>query len=166
MTALVDLVPALKRGVAVPGGFAEHFPTTTDADLTGMLADAYAAARLDGFLDETTLEQANFSVSPDLTVADAALVTLYATVRMTRTLLLNRPGRSRVKAGPVESEEDIAATVLVELLKQANATLTRLQERGPSVLGDTGTTVTVSDAYEAMDTGSYGPPWMLVQGGF
>lgn len=158
MSALAALVPALKRGVAVPGGFGENFPTTTDQDLTEMLADGFAQARLDGFMGKKDLDLDTFSVTPDLAIEERALVTIYATVQMTRTLLLNRPTSTHVVAGAVESQEDYAATVLVQLLQDARAMLARLQERGSWTL----TEVSVVDAYRMNDTHGYGPPWAYV----
>jgi hypothetical protein len=47
MTDLADLVESLKREVAIPGTFATVFPTTTDDDPTGALADGVAETQLD-----------------------------------------------------------------------------------------------------------------------
>jgi hypothetical protein len=115
---LVDLVEAFKREVAVPGTFASTFPDTSDPDLASALADAFGNARLDGFFGTMTLDVDAGTVEPDLSVAGAALVVIYAGLRMTRTQLRTLPTGTRYKAGPVEYETQQSSAALTEDLKQ------------------------------------------------
>lgn len=118
MSALADLVEAFKREVAVPGAFAATFPSTSDEDLEEALKDAFANARLDGFFSTMELDVATGAVTPDLSVAGAALVILYAGLRMTRTQLRTLNTVVRYQAGPVEYETQQSAALLTEDLKQ------------------------------------------------
>lgn len=118
MSALADLVEAFKREVAVPGAFASTFPSTSDEDLEAALADAFANARLDGFFSRMELDVATGTVTPDLSIAGAALVVIYAGLRMTRTQLRTLNTVVRYQAGPVEYETQQSAALLTEDLKQ------------------------------------------------
>lgn len=121
MSDLADLVEAFKREVTVPGTFAAAFPDTTDDNIIGALADAFAEAQLDGFFGHMTLDVEDGIVTPDLSVAGAALVVMYAGMRMTRQQLIATNTVSRYKAGPVEYETQQAAGALTEALKQLKA---------------------------------------------
>lgn len=114
MTELADLTAAFKREAAVPGTFATAFPSTTDADITGSLGDAFGEAQLDGFFGAYELDSEEGVVSPDVSNAGAALIVIYAGMRLVRQQL--RSTRTRYKAGPVEVEQ--SASALTEELKQ------------------------------------------------
>lgn len=118
MSALPDLVEAFKREVAVPGTFATTFPSTSDEDIEGSLADAFANAQLDGFFGSMELDLATGTVTPDLSLAGAALVVIYAGLRMTRNQLRTLNTINRYKAGPVEFETQSSAAALTEDLRQ------------------------------------------------
>lgn len=121
MTDLADLVEAFKREVTVPGTFAATFPLTNDEQIVGSLGDAFAEAQLDGFFGVLTLDLDAGTVDPDLSVAGAALITMYAGMRLTRQHLLNLNTRTSYKAGPVEYEVENSGAALVEQLKQLKA---------------------------------------------
>jgi len=118
---LTDLVPSLKRALAAPGEFDSTFPESSDADLAGTLADAVAECQLDGFFGNLTLSLADSTTTPDLTTPQQALVILYAMSRVVTARISNLRNRTRYKAGPVESETEQSATVLVQLLKDVRA---------------------------------------------
>lgn len=118
MTDLADLVEAFKREAAVPGTFDVTFPSTDDDDIIGSLADAFAEAQLDGFFGTLILDLDAGTVTPDLSVAGAALVTMYAGMRLTRQHLRSLTTRTAYKAGPVEYETERSSSALVEELKQ------------------------------------------------
>lgn len=115
---LFDLTGSLQRAVAPPGEFKTYFPSTTDDDLAGTLADGLAEAQLDGFLRNVTLDAAAFQTDVDLNSGQQALVVLYARARIIVARLANIKSRTRYKAGNVEAEVEQAASVLVELLKE------------------------------------------------
>lgn len=117
MSELRDLVAAYKREAAVPGTFATVFPETTDADIVGALSDAFAEAQLDGFFGSMTLDVDFGEVTPDLSVAGAALVVIYAGMRLTRQQLRSLATRTAYKAGPVEYETQRSSAALSEELK-------------------------------------------------
>lgn len=117
MSNLVDLTESLKRAVAVPGTFSTVFPSTTDTNLVETLADAFAEAQLDGFLSTFELDLVTSEVGPtDLTLAQQALVVLYAGSRILFVELMNRKSLSRYKAGPVEFEQEQGTLILRGLL--------------------------------------------------
>lgn len=118
MTLLADLVEAFKREVAVPGTFSTEFPATSDEHLEEALKDAFANAKLDGFFGGQDLNLATGAVTPDLSLAGAALVVIYAGLRMTRQQLRTVKTVSRYKAGPTEYETQQSASSLTEDLKQ------------------------------------------------
>lgn len=126
MTYLDELVDAFKREVSVPGAFAQDFPLTTDDDLAASLGDAFGHAQLDGFFPTSTLDVDAQEIVPDLSVAGAALVTLYAGTRLVRQRLRNLGVNRRYKAGPTEYEVSVPATMLVQELKDLQGRLSQL----------------------------------------
>lgn len=127
---LFDLTGALQRAVAPPGEFKTYFPSTSDDDLAGTLADGLAEAQLDGFLGTVALDATAFSTDVDLTSAQQALVVLYARARVIVSRLANIKNRTRYKAGPVEAETETSATILTALLKDTS-------DRKKQILDDT-----------------------------
>lgn len=120
-TDLSDLVEAFKREVTIPGTFETTFPDTDDDAIAAALGDAFAEAQLDGFFGTMSLDVDAGLVDPDLSVAGAALVVMYAGMRMIRQQLRGLNTRTAYKAGPVEYEVEKAATALTEELKQLQA---------------------------------------------
>jgi hypothetical protein len=118
MTALSDLVPSLKREVAVPGTFSEFYPDTTDTDLVGSLMDAFAAAQLEGFFVGQALDLDTQEISPDLSPAGTAVVGIYAAERILTAQIMNMRQRTLYEAGPVKYEIENSANVLAQILKQ------------------------------------------------
>lgn len=120
-----------KRALAPPGQFAATWPGAVDADVAGLLADGFGSARLAGFFSTHTFSMDQLSVTPDLTDAGLALVVAYTAMNSLKTKILTMATGTRYKAGPVEAETAPLATVLVELLKQAQNLIIQLQ-RGAS----------------------------------
>lgn len=117
MTALVTLVPALKRELAVPGTFDTVFPDTGTNDLIGTLADAFSQCRLDAFFKDVTLDITNadpkvWATTPDLSDAGGALIVIYAAMRVLRASLRSTSTSSTYKAGSVEASTSQSATLL------------------------------------------------------
>lgn len=120
MTALSELVPALKRELAVPGTFADTFPQTEDTDLTASLADGFAEAQLYGFFPDLTLEDdggGDWDTSQDLSGSGAALVIIFTSMRIIRASLRSLLTNERYKAGPAEMEMQRSAMLLRDELK-------------------------------------------------
>lgn len=128
MTDLTELVDSLKREVAVPGTFATVYKSTTDDDLVGSLMDAFAAAQLDGFFLNQTLDLFTFQVTPDLSPAGRAAVLIYAAERILTMQVMGLRQRSLYEAGSVKYETENSAQVLTQILKS-------LAERKKLVLG-------------------------------
>lgn len=152
MTKLEDLVEAFKREVAVPGAFATDFPSTSDEDLAEALKDAYGMARLDGFFGMTEYDQATGTVTPDLSVAGASLIVLYAGLRMTRQQLRVLKTVQRYKAGPTEYETQQSAAGLTEDLKQLERRRMELVDQATRAGRNRGSTFVI-DAYAARGSG-------------
>lgn len=144
---LSDLVPSLQRAVAVPGTFATLFPSTTDDDLSGTLADAVAEAQLDGFLSTVVVDLDSGDFAVDLTRPEQALVILYAMSRVVMARVANTKNRTRYKAGPVEAEEEQSATVLTELLRQIRDKKKELLDAAKA--GNIATAFAIVDLYVA-----------------
>lgn len=120
MDTLDDLVPAVKRAVAVPGTFIDLFPNTSDEDLLGALLDGMAEAQLDGFLNSHTYDEFG-AVDPALTNPQGALVVLWTSARILENEITNRRIHVRYDAKGTSFEEDQGASVLVERLKGLRA---------------------------------------------
>lgn len=118
MSNLADLVEAFKREVSVPGTFSQDFPLTSDDDLAAALGDAFGEAQLDGFFGAMELDPATGVVTPDLSLAGAALIVIYGGIRMTRQQLRALRTATKYKAGPVEYELQSSASAVTEDLKQ------------------------------------------------
>lgn len=154
MTELIDLVEAYKREVAVPGTFSEAFPSTTDTAIQGALADAFAEAQLDGFFHSMTIDLDAYEVTPDLSAAGAALVVIYAGIRLARQQIRTLRSTARYKAGPVEYETGQAASALAEDLKYLRARRTEILDKARY---GSGTAVFMLDNYVARErTNFYG----------
>lgn len=152
MSELADLTDALKREVAVPGTFATVFPNTTDEDLEGTLLDAFAQCQLDGFMLDIAIDDDGVT-APDITRGQQALVVIYAGCRMLMAELLNRKSHTRYEANGSVFEQDQAASMLTQALKDLQEKKQRLwdlAQRRP-------TSVTVVDGYFIKATDFYWP---------
>ncbi len=117
-TNLADMVESFRREVAIPGTFDAVYPDTSEAQILGALADAFAEVRLDGFLGDQVLDLNTYDVEPGLDVALQALVVIYAGMRLIRAEIRAANTVTRYKAGPVEYETQKSATGLVQMLKE------------------------------------------------
>lgn len=120
-TDLSDLVDPLKREVAAPGRFAATFPSSTDDDLIGYLADAFAAAQIDGFFGDQVLDPDASTVTQPLSPAGRQLVVIYAAQRITTNRILDLRQRVAYEAGPVKYETENSAQMLTTVLKELSA---------------------------------------------
>lgn len=129
---LADYVQSLKREIEPPGS--DLFGTVTPEMWVGYLSDAFWEARLDGFLEGYTTDEAgpgdiqivSMTGGVDVDKRWMALVVLYAGVKILRNRILNMSTTFRAKAGPVEFEQQNSATMLAEMLKQLKATKDRI----------------------------------------
>lgn len=151
MSELIEIVPALKRAVAVPGTFDSIFPETDDSELAALLGDAVAEAQLDGFLSGYELDVDFLEVTPDLTLPMVALLTIYAGHRVLVNEIRNRKNHVRYEAGPTVFEEDQTASMLNELLRQTNDRKKDLVEQAR--LGQLDGGVYVADMYVSKAVG-------------
>ena len=153
MTDLADLVEAYKREVSLPGAFATDFPTVTDPAIRGALGDAFAEAQLDGFFGAMEIDTEEWVVTPDLSTAGAALVVVYAGIRVLRQKLLAQGSESVYKAGPVEYSTKQNSYAQTELMKQ-------LERRKNQIIDNAkrgaGTSVFMLDAYAHRGNNFYG----------
>ena len=145
-TALINLAPAYRREVYGLGGAVP--PDLTDAMIAEVLADCFAEGQLYGFFATYTLDQVTLEVDPDLDPAMQQLIILIAGIRQLRAQVVLTGNKERYKAGPVEYETERSASVLVELLKSAEARLALLLKQLVGV-GKVSTTVTWIDAWPA-----------------
>lgn len=130
---LRTLVPTLQRALNPPG--LDLFPATTEAEWVGRLADAFWRARLAGFFvgyREVTGDVLPIdSNSPDISRQDQEIIVAYARVNALQSRLVNLATTTRSKAGPVESETQRSAQVLVSMLKAANDELADIVDMVP-----------------------------------
>jgi hypothetical protein len=132
MSDLSDLIPALKRAIAVPGGFDDAFPASTNSELVGLLMDAVAGAQLDRFLTDHEVDPLLETILPDTSNgpalnADGALVVVYASYQLLLSEVRNRKTHVRYQAGSAVFEEDQTAAMLNELLRQAKGRIDELK---------------------------------------
>jgi hypothetical protein len=121
MTDLADLRDAYKREVSLPGAFAADFPTISDTQIAAALGDAFGEAQIDGFFSTMALDTDDWSITPDLSTAGAALVVMYAGMRVLRQEIKRLAASAEYKAGPVQYKTGASPQVLTELLKQLDA---------------------------------------------
>lgn len=152
MTDLADLVDTLKREVAIPGGFVAAFPNTTDDDLVGALADGFSECQLDGWMLQIALDLDAGTVSPDLSPAGKALVSIYSGIRILRNALVNQTSHVRYEAKGNVYESDKGAGLLREALKDLND---RRQQLYLLRLRRDGTRVYTHDGYMIHATSFY-----------
>ena len=154
MSALSDLVDPLKREIAVPGEFSTAFPNTSNSNLLGSLADGFAAAQLDGFFGKNTLTMSTYTVAPDLSMAGAHLVVVYASEQILKSKLRGIATSTTYKAGPVEYKVDQSANVISQELKMIQ---TRKENLLKQILraGRAANSVYVTDGYLTRSRGYY-----------
>ena len=150
-----DLVSAYKIAVAVPGEFAITYPNTTDADCGLALMNGFAGAQLYGFFSEHTLNYDTTEVLPDLTGPAQALVVAFAGVQTLRNSIRQQATLTRYKAGPVEYEVGYGASVLTQLLKDAQGQLDRLLDLAVQTQRNVIGTTFVMDSYVGRIVGGY-----------
>jgi hypothetical protein len=144
MTDLSTLIEPLKREVSAPGEFFTTFPSASDDDLVGRLADGFSQAQLDGWFSANVLDLVNNTVTPDLSVPGRALTVFYSAAQVIRGQLRNMAVTQRYKSGPVEYETQYGPSILTNELNRINGRITQLitwSSRGA------GTTTVVYDAY-------------------
>lgn len=144
MTDLSDLVPAYKREVAVPGEFAQTFPSTTDNDILGALGDGFAQCQLDGFFGAYELDVDTGETDPDLSLAGAALVVFYSGTNAIRARI-RELRHTRYVAGPTAAEVEPLISALVEELKSLERRKEQFLENALSQ--DRAATTYVIDSY-------------------
>jgi hypothetical protein len=157
VTDISDLVPALKRYVAVPGTFATVFPVTTDPDLIGSLLDGFSECQLDGFFiaPAYSADVDAGLVTPDLSGGQEALVLLYASTRIVQTQLLNLKTATRYEAKGLIYDVSQSANVLTVLLKELNDRKALIIQR--QTLAGASAAFTMADAYFLKAVGIEGP---------
>lgn len=119
-TDLADYTESLRNVIARPGTFADLFPETTDDGLVLVLQDALAECHLEQSLLHHEAD-ANGLVRPTLSSGQAAMVVLYAGVRLIRAELFNRVTSAKYVAGPVSAETTYATNVLRDIMKALQA---------------------------------------------
>src|SRR5690606_9585431 len=87
-------------------------------------------------------------VDPDLSTSGAALVVIYAGIRLMRQKIMSLTGKTRFAAGPVSAEVGANTYAQTEMLKQ-------LERRREKILAnaDQGATTFVLDGYLARGAG-------------
>lgn len=127
MSELPELVPSLRRALNPPGE--DLFPGATDEEWVGRLADAFWRARLAGFFPGHREQLGD--IEPDLSREELEIVVAYARVAALQARITNLATSQRYKAGPVESEQQRPAQVLVAMLKEASSELAEVAARVP-----------------------------------
>lgn len=162
---LEELVASLKRTVAAPGEYDTLFPSSTDDELSALLADAVAECQLDGFMSTVSLDLVTATTTPDLSTGEQALVVLYAAARVLTARISNLKNHTRYKAGAAEAETEQSASVLVELLRQTNARKRQITD--DAKYGRAGLSFTMVDLYvsksidaNTSDVAYISPGWM------
>ena len=127
---------AFKREVSVPGMFEQDYPTVTDAGIVGLLGDGFAEAQLNGLFVKHVLDLDSESISPELSLAGAHVVVLFAGLNLARQNFMAESASVRYKAGPVEMQESKFSNVMTMTMKSLQDRLDRIlsQSRSGSVL--------------------------------
>lgn len=153
MTDLIDLVEAYKREVSIPGAFAIDFPTVQDDQIAASLGDAFGEAQLAGFFSTMSLDTDDWSITPDLSTAGAALIVIYAGLRVVRQQLKNASASTTYRAGTTEYSKTQAISLLTEIVKELKERLDRIVANARS---GSGTSVFVLDGYARRGNAFYG----------
>lgn len=136
-TLVSSMRDMLRREINVPG-FGQ-LPTITTTELDGYISDGFWEARLLGMLDGYTLTDGTEQATPlgpvifkstdntDLATQLQLLVVIVAGLKLIRLKALTLAQSLSVKAGPVEYERQISATVLRAILESLERRLAFLQ---------------------------------------
>jgi hypothetical protein len=127
---LADLVDPLRASLSAPGE--DLFPGAREEDWTLRLTNAFWEARLGGFFEG--YKEVDGVITPiatageDLSREQQQLIVRWAKLDALRAKVLALPTGVRAKAGPVESETQRSAQVLVQLLKDTAAELAQVRD--------------------------------------
>lgn len=129
---LADYAAALRRAINVPG--VDNFSDATNVELTAYLEDAFAWAKLDGFIPKefkVISGEVVSTVDPLTEFPDEliTLVLLYAKISILRMQILNVKSKFSAKAGPTEFTVEQNTSHLRDLLKTFEDQLDDLAER-------------------------------------
>jgi len=133
---LSDLVSSLKREVQSPG--TNTYPLATVEDWQGYLADAFWEVALLGIINITVFTEADYEVSPvtsggaDLGRDYQQLLVLWAGARVVSAKILEYNSTFRAVAGPVEFEQQKAASVMTAVLEGIQKRLAAVLEHLPN----------------------------------
>lgn len=134
---LLDLVDPLKRALSGPGE--DLYPTVTDAQWVGYLADAFWTVRietglLEGFGINDNDEIENIRGGDDLSRDYQQIIVLYAALGIITNYIRTVNTRFRAKAGNVEFETENSASALrdamADLQRRRDMILARISEMG------------------------------------
>ena len=134
--ALSDLVPSLLREVQTPG--TNTYPTATVEDWQGYLSDAFWEVALLGIINPTVFTEANFEITPVTSGGDdlgrdyQQLLVLWAGARVVSGKILEYNSTFRAVAGPVEFEQQKAASVLTAVLERIQKRLDDILDHLPN----------------------------------
>lgn len=118
ITNASELVEPLKRAVAGPGQFDNDYPDSDDDTLFAYITDAYGEARLDGFFPEGSVDWVTGDFDPVISQGEAALLVIYASIRILTSQIRNLGTKSKYVAGPVSFETEYSAGVLQSILAE------------------------------------------------
>lgn len=158
-----DLVESLQREVNPPGQ--NLYPTTSETEWIGHLADAFWEARLHGMLPGYIVDAA-FTIVPldangvDMTRDWQQLIVMYAGYRITLNELKNAQASFRAQAGPVQIETQKFSNVLKAVLDAIRARINIAVTRLSDIAG--ATNVEVFDAViQATEQIAAGNAWFV-----
>ena len=153
-TEIIDLRPSLKREINPPGF--EQYPDIGSSELDGYLLDGFWESKLLAMLSSYTVIAGEDLDTPqagktffittgstddtaDTDMADhiQMLVVIFAGFRLLRTKALNLATNFSAKAGPVEYEQQVSATVLRAILQSLERRLDQLKLLYSDEIGDT-----------------------------
>ena len=152
-TNITDLRPALSREINPPGF--EQYPDIGGSELDGYILDGFWESKLLSMLAaydviagedlDTPVANTNWFITTgstdDTALTDMAahiqmLVVIFAGFRLLRTKALNLATNFSAKAGPVEYEQQVSATVLRAILQSLERRLEQLKVLYSDELGD------------------------------
>lgn len=120
---LNDLIEDVKSEVNPPG--TDQFATATPAQWLSQLRNAFWETVIDGLIvgyevdDDGIVSPTDETSTTPLGRDLQQLIIYYAGIRVLKNALLNTKSMIRAKAGPVEFEQQQAATIQTGLLKEA-----------------------------------------------
>ena len=161
---LATLADRLSASVNVPG---QEFIVAEEDDWVSQLANAFWWARLRGFFTGYRVND-DFAIVPvdpaddDVDEGLTQVVVAFAAVLTLENMLLSLPTGERYKAGPVETETNRSAQVLVQLLKARRFELEDIKD---DLTGANNTNVHVIDTFISrtamiLEGAGYGAGWI------